>query len=69
MNNGNQKSPQIPIPGAAGEAVRAALQSLAMHVGEASVNISKQRVATGGYTYVISKLNAIDDGGATTERA
>jgi hypothetical protein len=39
-----------------------------MHVGEASVNISKQRVPSGGYTYVISKLNAINDDGATIER-
>lgn len=68
MNNGQHKSPQIPIPGAAGEAVRVALQSLAMYVGEASVNISKQRVKTGGYIYVISKLNATNDGGET-ERA
>lgn len=66
MNNGNPKSPQIPIPGAAGEMVRAALQSLAMYAGEASVNISKQRVASGGYVYVISKLNAIQ--GNETER-
>ena len=68
MNNGNHKSPQIPIPGAAGEAIRAALQSLAMHVGEASVNVSKQRVKTGGYIYVISKLNATN-GGGENERA
>ncbi len=66
--NGIHKSPQIPIPGAAGEAVCAALQSLAMYAGEASVNISKQRVKTGGYSYVISKLNAVNVDGEN-ERA
>ncbi len=55
--------PKIPIPGAAGATIYAALQSLAMRPGEASVNISKRKVAGGGYVYVISNLPATADPG------
>jgi hypothetical protein len=46
--------PRIPIPGAAGAAVYAALKSLVMRCGEGDVLITKRRVAGGGYTYWIT---------------
>lgn len=46
--------PKIPIPGTAGATIAAALKHLALHCGEGSVKITKQRVATGGYIYVVS---------------
>ena len=49
--------PKIPIPGAAGASIYAALQSLALHCGEATVTITKARVAGGGYSYWISNLS------------
>lgn len=58
----HEDGPKIPIPGAAGAMVFAALKSLALFCGEASVNISKRKVAGGGYVYVISNLKAQDDG-------
>ena len=53
-DGGEPAGPRIPIPGAAGAAVYAALQGLAMHCGEqASVTIIKERLPNGGYTYLI----------------
>jgi hypothetical protein len=48
-------SPKMPIPGAAGAAITAALAALAVHAGEAELTIKKVRVPRGGYSYVISK--------------
>lgn len=46
--------PRIPIPGAAGESIRASLQRLSTHCGEMGVAIQKQRVASGGYAYTVT---------------
>ncbi len=63
MRDGNyDDGPKIPIPGAAGATIFAALKSLAMRSGEASVNISKRKVTGGGYVYVISNLIADTNG-------
>jgi hypothetical protein len=53
----SENGPKIPIPGAAGAAVYAALQSLSLYCGEATVTIKKARVAGGGYTYWVSNLS------------
>ncbi len=44
----------FPIPGAAGEAVRLALQRMALNCGECTITISKERVPGGGYVYTIA---------------
>jgi hypothetical protein len=46
---------RIPIPGTAGEAIKAALTAMAMHPGEMDITIKKQRAPQGGYIYLISK--------------
>jgi hypothetical protein len=48
-------SPKIPVPGAAGVAIAAALQGLVMQAGGGTVNIHKRPVAGGGYVYEISR--------------
>jgi hypothetical protein len=53
----SDNGPKIPIPGAAGAAVYAALQSLALYCGEATVTITKARVSGAGYTYWVSNLS------------
>ena len=53
MRDGEECGPKIPIPGAAGAAIFAALKALAMRPGGGSVTISKDRVAGGGYVYSI----------------
>lgn len=44
---------KIPIPGAAGAAIHAALSRMALCCGECGVTIKKERVAGGGYVYTI----------------
>ncbi len=53
-------APRIPIPGTAGEAIRAALNSLAMYPGEMTVTIKKERLPQGGYIYQIAKIQPPD---------
>lgn len=55
MRDGDEASgPKVPIPGAAGVAIGVALQRMATHCGETVLTIKKERVAGGGYAYVIS---------------
>ncbi len=56
MMDGDRQSngPKIPISGAAGAGIYSALFNLSMRCGPGSVTISKERVAGGGYVYVIS---------------
>lgn len=51
--DGEDNGPKIPIPGPAGAAIFAALKHMAMTCGNASVTILKERLPTGGYTYLI----------------
>lgn len=44
---------RIPIPGAAGAAIWAALTRMSLHAGECGITIKKERVAGGGYVYTI----------------
>lgn len=60
-NGDEATAPRIPIPGAAGAAIFAGLQSLAMHCGECSIRIEKKRVPGGGYTFWISNLTRPDN--------
>ena len=53
MNAAEETGPRIPIPGQAGAVIAAALKSMAMHVGDISITIKKQRTPNGGYTYLI----------------
>ena len=54
MRDDNEPTgPKVPIPGAAGVAIAVALQRMATHCGETILTIKKERVAGGGYTYVI----------------
>jgi hypothetical protein len=46
-------SPKVPIPGAAGVAISESLRRMAMHAGECGITIKKERVAGGGYVYII----------------
>ena len=46
-------SPKIPIPGAAGAAIYAALKGLSVLCGDGSVTIIKERLPAGGYVYLI----------------
>ncbi len=48
--------PRIPIPGAAGEAIRAALQKVSTHCGPIGVRIDKERVPGGGYIFTVSVI-------------
>jgi len=48
-------APRLPIPGAAGVSINAALASMAMHAGAMSITITKSRVAGGGYAYSIAR--------------
>jgi hypothetical protein len=50
----NENGPKIPIPGAAGESIRAALLKVATHPGELDFRLQKQRLPGGGYTYTVS---------------
>lgn len=50
--------PKIPIPGAAGAAIYAALMRLAMQCGDGAVTICKQRLPSGGYSYEVANSNA-----------
>lgn len=50
---GDGDVPKIPIPGQAGTAIYETLRRMAMHPGECGVTIKKERVAGGGYVYVI----------------
>ena len=55
MKDGDEPTgPKVPIPGAAGAAIAVALQRMATHCGETILTIKKERVAGGGYAYVIS---------------
>ena len=49
---------KIPIPGAAGATVYAALLSLAMRAGGGVLTITKKPVPGGGYTYWVSNLTS-----------
>jgi hypothetical protein len=51
--NGN--GPKIPIPGAAGAAIAAALLGLATKPGPGVVTITKKPVAGGGYIYEVTR--------------
>lgn len=58
MRDGDETSgPRVPIPGAAGTTIAVALQRMATHCGETVLTIKKERVAGGGYAYVISNHN------------
>jgi hypothetical protein len=46
-------TPKIPIPGPAGAAIEQSLRRMAMRAGECSITIKKERVAGGGYVYII----------------
>lgn len=48
-------APRVPIPGAAGVQIFAALNGLAMYAGEMSIVIRKERIAGGGYRYAIAR--------------
>lgn len=54
--------PKVPVPGAAGAAVFAALQGLVMHSGPGAVTIHKKPVAGGGYVYEITRDNSLTAG-------
>jgi hypothetical protein len=54
MRDGEESAPRIPIPGVAGEAIRAALMKMATTCGETVLTIKKERVAGGGYAYVLT---------------
>lgn len=55
MRDGDEAAaPRVPIPGAAGNAVAAALQKMTTHFGEMRLIIDKERVAGGGYVYTLS---------------
>ena len=47
---------KIPILGAAGASIYAALHRLHLYADEDTVTITKRRVETGGYVYVVSHL-------------
>lgn len=47
-------TPKIAIPGAAGQAIAAALARMATHPGEATLTIAKARILGGGYAYTVS---------------
>jgi hypothetical protein len=51
--DGQDHGPRIPIPGGAGATIYEALSRMAMHCGECGITIKKERVAGGGYVYVI----------------
>ena len=55
MRDKVRESPRIPIPGAAGAAVFAALQGLVMSPGYGIVTIVKKPVAGGSYVYEIAR--------------
>lgn len=46
--------PKIPIPGAPGAAIFAALVRLAMHCGDGTVTVRKERSPAGGYIYEVA---------------
>ncbi len=46
--------PRIPIAGAAGAAIHAALAKMATHCGELRLMLDKERVASGGYVYTVT---------------
>jgi hypothetical protein len=54
MSGPDPIGPKIPIPGSAGAAIYSALMSLAMYCGDATVTIRKERLPSGGYTYLIA---------------
>jgi hypothetical protein len=58
----SDNGPKIPIPGVAGATIFSALQSLALYCGEATVTITKARVAGGGYSYWVSNLTTPRNG-------
>ncbi len=62
MRDDANTGPRIPIPGTAGEAIKAALQALAMHPGEMMLVIKKERTAQGKYLYLISKTQPPGNG-------
>lgn len=51
-----ENGPKIPIPGAAGTAIFAALQGLAVLCGDGRLTIEKKRVPGGGYSYWVSNI-------------
>jgi hypothetical protein len=51
--DGENHGPKIPIPGAAGATIYEALRRMAMRPEECGITINKERVAGGGYVYVI----------------
>ncbi len=54
--------PRIPIPGKHGSAVAAALNAMVMHPGEMIVTIKKEKLAQGGYVYLISQTQPPGNG-------
>lgn len=54
MRDGDEPAPRIPIPGAAGAAICAALAKMSTTCGEVILTIKKERVAGGGYAYVLT---------------
>lgn len=53
--DGEDTGPRIPIPGAAGAAIYAALKGLSVHCGDGTVTIIKERLPGGGYVYLIGQ--------------
>jgi hypothetical protein len=54
MSGPDPNGPKIPIPGAPGAAIFAALMRLATYCGDATVTIRKERLPSGGYAYLIA---------------
>jgi hypothetical protein len=54
MSERDPTGPKIPIPGAPGAAIYAALMRLAMFCGDTTVTIRKSRSPSGGYTYEVA---------------
>lgn len=52
-----ESGPKIPIPGAAGQTIAAALARMSAHCGEVELTIKKERVAGGGYVYTITNTH------------
>lgn len=50
-----EHGPRVPIPGAAGASIYAALSGMAMHAGPMTITITKSRMAGGGYAYSIAR--------------
>jgi len=53
MSEGDN-GPRIPINGAAGAAIYAALLRISMYCGDATVTVRKERLPGGGYSYQLA---------------